>query len=166
MKNNKEVREEILLSVSGLTDAQLNEKPNGMWSIMQVLEHLYLTERTIVYQMMRVMANDEESQVENKPIHLALNRTNKFVAPSFLTPSVEFTTLDAIKAKLLASRTALEAFVTSADEEKMLKRSFPNPIFGLIHVKQWVEFIGFHEERHLAQIEEVKQELGFYEVKE
>ncbi|WML48555.1 DinB family protein [Neobacillus sp. PS3-34] len=159
MNHNKEVRKEILQSVSGLTDAQLNERPIGKWNIMQVLEHLYLMEKTIVHKMMMVMANDEESQVENKPIHLTPNRTTKVVAPSFVEPSGEFTTLAAMKAKLLESRAALEKFVATADQEKMLKRSFPHPVFGLLHVKQWVEFIGLHELRHLEQIEELKQEL-------
>jgi hypothetical protein len=27
-------------------------------------------------------------------------------------------------------------------------------------LKQWVEIIGWHEKRHLVQIEEIKDELG------
>lgn len=160
MKHNKEIREEVLQSVLGLTDLQLNEKPTGKWSIMQVLKHLYILERLIVDQMSKVMLSDEETSIEDKPINRTIDRTNKFEAPSYVSPSDDFTTLTTIQEKLLKSRSALEAFLVDADEEKMLKRSFPNPVFGPLNLRQWVEFIGWHEKRHLAQIEEIKGELG------
>jgi uncharacterized damage-inducible protein DinB len=161
MKHYKEVREEVLKSVSGLTDSQLNEKPTGKWSIMQVLEHLYLLERLIVHQMSKVMLSDAETVIEEKPINQIIDRTFKLVAPSYVTPSTDFITLTTIQEKLLESRSSLDAFLIDADEEKMLKRSIPHPVFGAFHLKQWVEIIGWHEKRHLAQIEEIKDELGF-----
>ncbi|CAG9606977.1 DinB family protein [Pseudoneobacillus rhizosphaerae] len=160
MKHNKEVREEVLKSVIGLTDSQLNEKPTGKWSIMQVLEHLYLLERLIVHQMSKLMNSDEEAVIEDKPINQIIDRTSKFDAPSYVTPSDEFMTLTTIQEKLHKSRSALEAFIVDADEEKMLKRTIPHPVFGPFHLKQWVEIIGWHEKRHLEQIEEIKAELG------
>jgi hypothetical protein len=160
MDHNKEIREEVLQSVLGLTDTQLNEKPTGKWSIMQVLEHLYLLERLVVHQMSKVMLSDEETAIEDKPINRVIDRTNKFEAPSYVTPSDDFTTFTTIEEKLLKSRSALEAFLVDADEEKMLKRSIKNPVLGPLNLKQWVEFIGWHEKRHLAQIEEIKGELG------
>jgi hypothetical protein len=160
MKHNKEVREQVLKSVLGLTDSQLNEKPSGKWSIMQVLEHLYLLERLIVHQMSKVMNSDEEAVIEDKPINQIIDRTSKFVAPSYVTPSDEFMTFNTMQEKLLKSRSALEAFIAVADEEKMLKRTIPHPVLGPFHLKQWVEIIGWHEKRHLEQIEEIKAELG------
>jgi hypothetical protein len=160
MEHNKEIREKVLQSVKGLTDSQLNDAPSGKWSIRQVLEHLYLLERLIVDQMSKVMLSDKETAIEDKPIHRILDRTYKFEAPSYVAPSSDFMTFSTIQEKLLKSRSALEAFLVHADEEKMLKRSIPNPVLGPLHLKQWVEFIGWHEKRHLAQIEEIKQELG------
>jgi hypothetical protein len=161
MNHNKEVREQLLQSVIGLTDSQLNEKPTGKWSIMQVLEHLYLLERLIVLQMSKVMLIDVETAIEDKPIHRTIDRTNKFEAPSYVTPSDDISTFSTMKEKLLQSRSALEAFIAKADEEKMLRRSIPNSVFGPLNLKQWVEFIGWHEKRHLAQIVEIKEALGF-----
>lgn len=160
MNGIQEVRKELLQSVSGLTDLQLNEKQNGKWSIIQVLEHLYLTEKLIVDKLKDVMASDEEIEAEDKPIHLVINRDRKIVAPQFLTPSDDFITLTTIQEKLLTSRASLGEFLADADKEKMRKRSLPHRVFGLLNIKQWVEFIGLHEKRHLAQIEELKQELG------
>jgi hypothetical protein len=160
MKHYKEVREEVIKSILGLTDSQLNEKPTGKWSIMQVLEHLYLLEKLIVHQMSKMMNSDEETVIEDKPINQIIDRTSKLVAPSYVTPSADFITLTTIQEKLLESRSALDAFLVDADEEKMLKRSIPHPVFGPFHLKQWVEIIGWHEKRHLVQIEEIKDELG------
>jgi uncharacterized damage-inducible protein DinB len=161
MKHNHEVRGAVLQSVLGLTDSQLNEKPAGKWSIMQVLEHLYLLERLIVNQMNKVLNSDVETVIEDKPIQRAIDRTNKFEAPSYVAPSDVFMTFSTMKEKLDTSRSALETLIGEAEEEKMLKRSIPNPVFGPLNLKQWVEFIGWHEKRHLAQIEEIKVELGF-----
>ena len=163
MNDIQEVRTEVLQSVSGLTDLQLNEKQAGKWSIMQVLEHLYLTEKLIVNKLKAVMASSEETAAEDRPIHLVINRDHKIVAPQFLTPSDDFITLATIQEKLLASRTSLEEFLADTDQEELRKRSLLHPVFGLLNIKQWVEFIGLHEKRHLAQIEELKQELGLRE---
>lgn len=160
MNDIQEARKEVLQSIASLTDLQLNEKQNGKWSIMQVLEHLYLTEKLIVDKLKVTMTSDKETEVEDKPILLITNRNHKIVAPQFLTPSDTFITLATIQEKLIASRTSLEDFLAVADKEKMKKRSLPHPVFGLLNIKQWVEFIGLHEKRHLAQIKELKQELG------
>jgi hypothetical protein len=106
------------------------------------------------------MNSDEEAVIEDKPINQIIDRTSKFDAPSYVTPSDEFMTLTTIQEKLHKSRSALEAFIVDADEEKMLKRTIPHPVFGPFHLKQWVEIIGWHEKRHLEQIEEIKAELG------
>ncbi|WP_159431018.1 DinB family protein [Bacillus massilinigeriensis] len=160
MEHNHKVREEILQSVMGLSDSELNVKPSAeKWSIMQVLEHLNLVERFVLKQVEKVMASDKETNTDAKPIHLSTDRKRKISAPSILEPTEQFITLAEMKEKLHASRNSLEAFVAGADKGKMLQRSFLHPAFGDLNVKQWIEFIGWHEKRHLEQIEEIKQEL-------
>ena len=44
-------------------------------------------------------------------------------------------------------------------EEALQKKAYPHPIFGLIRLDEWVPFIGYHEKRHLEQIEEIKAKL-------
>ncbi|WP_412547092.1 DinB family protein [Peribacillus simplex] len=40
---NENIREELLIAVKGLSDEQLDAHPEeGRWSIIQVLDHLYL----------------------------------------------------------------------------------------------------------------------------
>jgi hypothetical protein len=74
-------------------------------------------------------------------------------------PDHEYKTLEEMKEKLSRSREKLLSVVTEAGEEALEKKSLPHPVFGPLNLKQWVEFVGQHEKRHLAQIEEIKEQL-------
>jgi uncharacterized damage-inducible protein DinB len=161
MEENKRIREEVLQSVKHLSDEQLNKQiQERRWSIMQVLHHLYLIERSITHAMSSQLANGETKMAYEKPIHLAVNRTTKLKAPSFVEPSNEFITLEEITNKLSRSRETLTKVVSSADPLLLDQRAFPHPLFGELSLKQWIPLIGLHEKRHLAQIEELKEELS------
>ncbi|PLS01897.1 DinB family protein [Neobacillus cucumis] len=160
MEENKKIREEVLHSVTGLTDEQLNTQVHeGRWSIMQVLHHLYLLERAITYAISNQLANGESKNVSDKPIHLAVNRSTKVNAPSVVQPSNKFISLKEMKEKLSQSREALSKVINTADPSLLEQRAYPHPIFGELSLKQWIPLIGLHEKRHLAQIEELKEEL-------
>lgn len=160
MKNNQIIREELLQSVDGLSDTQINERvEEGSWTIAQVLMHLYLLERAITKTIVDQIANGNSTNVEDKPIHLVTDRRKKIVAPSFLEPKDDFTTLEDIKEKLTKSRDALIGVVDQADKSLLELRAMPHPLFGAINLKQAISFIGLHEKRHLEQIEEVKKRL-------
>ncbi len=161
MEHNQKVREELLESVSYLSDEQLNTKPEeATWSIMQNLEHLYLMEKTIVQRMKQELKYHSEPTSE-VPITVLLNRSKKVEAPDFLKPSNEFFSLKEMKKKLDSSREALINFVANTSEEDLTNRVMTHRLFGPLCLKQWVELIGYHEQRHLKQIEEVKEALQF-----
>jgi len=161
MEENMKVREEILQSVGGLSDEKLNERlEDGSWTIMQMLEHLYLMENSIVHTISDQLANGENKTVDDKPIHLTTNRSKKVDAPSFVIPSINFITLEEIQSKLAESRDTLINVIESADPSLFEQRAYPHPSFGDLSLKQWIPFIGLHEKRHLAQIEELKEKLA------
>lgn len=55
----------------------------------------------------------------------------------------------------LSSETLNRKTVLAQSEESLWKRKlYPHPVFGPMDVAQWVDFIGIHEERHLAQLKE------------
>lgn len=159
MEHTIKIREAVWQSVEGLTDEQLNKVvEEGTWSIAQVLEHLHLVEEQIV-QVVRGGLESEENVVEAKPVHLAAIRGRKVDAPAHLLPSNAYHTLATIKEKLATSREALEQLVNSVSAEVLTQKSLPNPVFGQLLLKDWVAFIGYHEERHLGQIEDIKKRL-------
>lgn len=160
MTHNEEIRSQVLELAETLTDEQLNQKVrDDQWSIMQVMDHLYLMEKNLTNTMKKVLEDGEEKSVDDKPIHLTVDRSRKVDAPSYVVPSDEFITLDEMKDKLYKSRQALQQFESQTNEEKRQKKAFPHPVFGLMTVNQWIPFIGYHEERHLDQMKEIKQQI-------
>ncbi|CAM3024164.1 DinB family protein [Paenibacillus sediminis] len=160
MEETQKAREQIWQSVSDLSDQQLNEHVEaGKWSIMQVLEHLYLTEQTVLKGISNALESEENNPTEPKPVHLVVDRTRKLEAPAHLVPSDTFTTLQEIKSKLDQSREALTTLVAGISEDDLKQKSFQHRNLGLLNVEQWISFIGYHEGRHLAQIEEYKEKL-------
>jgi uncharacterized damage-inducible protein DinB len=157
--NNNVVRNDIWSAVDHLPDGQLNQivEP-GKWTIMQVLEHLYLVERAITIGIGSALANEDEPAAR-KPYHLTLDRARKVDAPQHLVPQDAPIPLDAMKAKLEQSRAGLEAAVAGISSDVLKRKSYPHPVFGVMDVTQWIEFVGIHEKRHLAQIEELKKGL-------
>ncbi|MDQ0217348.1 DinB family protein [Peribacillus cavernae] len=161
MNENQKIREELLKSVEDLSDRQLNEKVEaGSWTIMQVLDHLYLMEMTISKSIAGELANEKSEAAPLKPIHLTVNRSTKVAAPSFVKPSDDFISLAEMKGKLSESRKTLIRVTEGASEQALEQKSFPHPIFGPLSLKQWTPFVGYHEKRHMAQIEELKGKLS------
>jgi uncharacterized damage-inducible protein DinB len=160
MNQNQQVREELLRIVSGYSDNQLNEHvDDNSWSIMQNLEHLYLIEILVSNSVNSELLNESSKFAEPKPIHFTVDRTRKVKTPSNIEPSDEFMTLEDIKNKLSKSREALNQIANSDNKAQFDQKSFGHPVFGLLSLTQWIDFIGFHEKRHLAQIQEITQKL-------
>ena len=156
MENNKKAREALLKSVSGLSDEQLNEVvEEGKWTIAQVLEHLYLIELDATHLIQEALLNNEYNQTKSKPVHLAVDRTYKVEAQANWVPSNEYQTLENLKQKLTNSREALIKSIQGVSEDDLNQKSIPHLAFGLLSINQWVSFIGYHEQRHIGQIEEI-----------
>jgi len=157
MDDNQRIRDEVLASVSNLTDDQLNEgKEEGNWSIMQVLDHLYLMEHAIVHTISKQLVKGETKTTSEKPIQFTTDRSVKVDAPAFVIPPNEFTSLKEMNIKLSKSRELLNHVISSANPTLFEQRTYPHPVFGDLSLNQWIPFIGLHEKRHLAQIEELK----------
>jgi len=160
LKENIEIRKQLLESVEMLSDEQLNRKASDdSWSIVQVLDHLYLMESKLVKLMTRTVKEPPGELTPDKPIHLTIDRSRKFNAPAHFIPSNEFTSLDEMKQKLNHSRNSLIEFVEQTKDLNLVDKGMPHPVFGQINLKQWVPFIGLHEKRHLEQINEIKKTL-------
>lgn len=163
MQINEEARHMLLAEINGISDADLNKKPaSNQWSIKQVLEHLYLMEGAITKTIQDKLANGEVDIIEEKPIGLTINRDTKVIAPDFATPSEAFVALAELKQKLATTHRGLIELVNSAEISLLEQKAFPHPAFGMMSLKQWIPFIGWHEKRHILQIQEVKETLGLF----
>ncbi|MDN4074272.1 DinB family protein [Fictibacillus terranigra] len=160
MNENDEIRRQLLEAVCGLSDDQLNEpEEKGRWSIMQTMHHLYLMERSIAIIISNRLKSKISMPAEQKPIDLTVDRSRKVGAPVFVVPTKRYLTLEKIKEKLEESRKELKKVENSANTDALEQKSFPHPVFGPMSLKQWIPFVGYHEKRHLAQIEEIKEKV-------
>ncbi|MBW7651703.1 DinB family protein [Anoxybacillus sp. ST4] len=161
MDYNEKVRQQLIQSVSSLSDEQLNTRvTEGNWTIAQVLEHLYLIETSIATMIAHTLTYGVSEPVEKKPIHLTIDRSKKVEAPDFARPSDRFFSRHELEEKLDQSRQRLRKVAEQANEADLETKSFSHPVFGPLNLKQWVEFVGYHEQRHLLQIEEIKAHLS------
>lgn len=157
---NEEIRNQLLETVSGLTDDQLNEpEEKGRWSIMQTMHHLYLMEKSIAIIISNRLKSKITVPAEPKPIEMTVDRSRKVDAPIFVVPTKRYMSLEKMKGKLEESRNELNKVAHNADQIALEQNSYPHPVFGPMPLKQWIPFVGFHEKRHLAQIEEIKQKV-------
>lgn len=155
MTRNDVIREQVCEAVSGLSSETLNRKPaDGKWSAVQIMEHLYLMEKAITAGIIQALASGEDQTTEPKPYQLTLDRSRFMAAPPHLVPSEEFIPLGDIVARLDQSRSDLKTVLDQSDESLWSRKLYPHPVFGPMDVAQWVDFIGIHEERHLAQLRE------------
>lgn len=160
MERNNQIREELLSLVNELTDEQLNTRiEEGSWSIAQVLEHLYLLEKSVTNLIQRKLKSDTTKPVVNKPLKHTLNRSLKIDAPSFLEPHEEFLSLEKAKGMLEESREGFVRSFEGVERSFLEQKSYVHPIFGDLNLAQWVEFIGLHEQRHMDQIKEIKEKM-------
>lgn len=160
LKENIQIRNMLFETVEDLSNEQLNKKVSeDQWSIMQVLDHLYLMEAGLVKIMTKTFKTGPSETISDKPIHLTLDRTLKFNAPNYFVPTNQFVTIEEMKQKLTESRKALHTFVEETKDSNLEDKGFPHPAFGQTNLKQWIPFIGLHEKRHIEQINEIKNQL-------
>nr|WP_186811673.1 DinB family protein [Paenibacillus xylanexedens] len=160
-ERNDEIRNQIWEAISGLDEDQLNRKPSPkQWSIMQVLRHLNLMENVITKQARLAVEKEQNVSIEKKPYEMSLDRSRSVEAPPHVQPPTEPERLADIRRDLAESHQALEQFAREHDVALLRSKSFPHPAFGELDLAQWIDFTSYHEERHLGQIREIKQQLG------
>ncbi|WP_434752375.1 DinB family protein [Paenibacillus amylolyticus] len=160
-ERNDEIRNQIWETISGLEEEQLNRKPSPeQWSIMQVLRHLNLMENVITNQARLALEKEQHMSIDKKPYELSLDRSRSVEAPPHVQPPTAPESLADVRSDLASSHRALEQFAQEHDTALLRSKSFPHPVFGEMDLAQWIDFTSYHEERHLGQIREIKQQLG------
>lgn len=155
-----ETRGELLESFKDLSDEQINQKPAvDKWSISQVVSHVSMVEKNVVKGVLEALKAKSE-KVEEKDLSFVTDRSKK--VKSKTEPSSAFLTKQQLMDLLEDSRfNHLRSVFNEAHEVALAEKSMNHPAFGVISLKNMVDFIWMHEARHIEQIKEIKQELGF-----
>ncbi len=160
--NLAETRNNLIMEINLLSDAQFNSKPDlNKWSIAQVCHHLVLVEESSIKAIAWGLKETKSTQKERKDVHLLLlDRTNKIKAPNIVEPNVEPFKIQQVIDLLNDSRKKLLAFLSTIEDTSILaEKSVKHPALGELPLDQWIEQIYVHEQRHIEQIKEMKSLL-------
>lgn len=163
-------RAALMSSLAGLSDAQAAFKPpEGQWSVVEVLEHLYLAELSGVTKIWAALDAlragrgwAEARPNRGKPIEdvVAATWKPKEVAPPIATPHIG----GPIRFWLSATRSLqpvladLGAHLQGANLEDVV---FPHYLSGPLDARQRLEFLRFHIERHADQVARLRRGAAF-----
>lgn len=158
-------QETFFREIRGLTEEQWRFKPDAdVWSIAEIAEHVAVVEQVAGRRfeslpnaaLADVGRNNE--QLDEMVRGAVVNRTMKVKTPSVVEPSGTWS-----EAK------CEEVFKAArAERIKLLQSSFafrgrviPHPVMGPLDGHQWLLALIGHCSRHVAQIQDVKNEPGF-----
>lgn len=131
----------------------INKKDEHNWSVMETLEHLYITEIGIL-RIIQQQSSFEENYKRNLNdkilTEISANRILKIDAPSAVKPKGRF------KGKLQALEMWEKNRLTIIDkvEHQVVfdDKTYVHPLLGEMTKTDWLLFMVSHAERHLSQM--------------
>lgn len=163
-------RAALLNSVAGLSEAQANFRPaEGQWSVVEILEHLYLAEVSGVTKIWAALDGLRAGRVwteglpnRGKSIEDVVASTwkAKEVAPPIATPHIG----GPLEFWVSATRSLpgiLSELGGRLDRVNLEEVVFPHYLSGPLDARQRLDFLRFHIERHADQIARVRTSASF-----
>lgn len=150
-QNTAEVNE----LVSSVPADRVNQTEINKWSILQIFEHLLITDKMIYGLMKRPtdqQADERELFGKDKMKHLLIEKADyKAEAPDMLQPKGHVTSLEDFSRQFQSQRQLLaEALIEAVISIDNSVHTHPR--LGDMTISDWLYFIVFHNQRHLAQI--------------
>lgn len=163
-------RNRVIDAVKDLRPDQAAFKPTPeTWSIVENIEHLYLAEISGVTKIWaaadQVRAGVRWTDArpnDGQPIEAVVERTwrSKEVAPPIATPHIGGP-LPVWIACLRSLRPVLSDLARELEEVDLTAIVYPHYLSGPLDGRQRLEFLRYHMERHLAQIERLRAHPNF-----
>jgi hypothetical protein len=149
--------------VGGLDVSRLERRPaEDVWSPGETLEHLRLTESSIVRVLRKLIRDCDLDQMGKETERSSILGTldqfrllevvRRVPAPAFVQPAPRADGRAALLA-LGQSRRELLDVMGQADGWAVGQLNFPHPILGPLNFYQWLLFVGQHEARHTRLIQ-------------
>ncbi|MBI3566976.1 MAG: DinB family protein [Gemmatimonadetes bacterium] len=165
-----DARQVLLDNVDGLSTAQGAWKPSAdEWSVAEIVEHLFLAEFSGVSKIWVALEDvragkrwTEQNPNRGRSIEdiIASTWKPKEKAPPIATPNIG----GPLAYWVSATRTlgdVLADLGRELDPYDLSAIVYPHFLCGPLDARQRLEFLRFHIERHVAQIERVKGDPGF-----
>lgn len=152
----------------GLSFAQLEYKADAThWSITEIMEHIVTVEVSIFTYVEKTLekpvdpSRRSEIQVTDKQIvKIVTNRNGKVEAPEPMRPSGKYPDAQSAREAFHNHQTKVVDFVQTTPAD-LRHRYWRHLVVGLVDLYQAVVLATAHTQRHLLQIEEIKQSEGY-----
>lgn len=148
----------VLQVAKDCSPEQLHFKEAGKWSVLEILEHLYLTDRVIFTIISRPSETISPSSeiVGNEALQKILveKRGHKIISPDMLQPKGEIKDLDALVNLFTSQRETLKKDLLG-NKIVIDNRVHKHPFLGEMTIADWLNFTIHHTQRHLEQINEL-----------
>ena len=169
VKELTESQKELLVALDGLSDAQLNYKPDAeTWSLAEITEHLAITENMIfgmVTESLKTPADPSKrgdvKMTDEQILGYMEDRSTKFKTQEPMEPTGQFgdfkITLDAFK----DSREDHIDYLKDTGDD--LRNHYAQMPFGTLDGLQVILFMSGHTDRHVQQMHELMSGTDFPE---
>jgi uncharacterized damage-inducible protein DinB len=152
---------EALALAKNCTDAQLAFKPEGKWSVLQIFEHICLSDAIMIKLISRpTISISEKSELIGETTlrqNVAQGRAYKLAAPESLTPLGAFSNIAEFESVFVRQLSELKDGLLSG-KIVIDNRVYKHPYFGEMTISDWLNFMIHHTTRHLEQIRELNRE--------
>ncbi len=163
----KSSQSELLKTVKGLSEEQLNFKPEeGAWSVAECMEHIAISENSIFGAFQMAMQGDPDPSLrsevkmsDDQVLGFIQSRESKVKTRKEFEPSGKFKDYDGSLAEFKDKRKLNMKYI-KATKEDLRNRYFDFP-FGKLDAYQVILFMSGHTKRHTDQIKEVMASANF-----
>lgn len=169
IKEVGDARNNYLALVKTLNQQQAEWKPSSeVWNVIEVTEHLFWAEQGEIFGMRKIIQAHKEGRIgwEGEAIHKGLPIEEiiiktwqpKEVVPAVAAPRLGGT-IGFWVSSLYSLQGILEDFAQTIDDSALEIMTHPHPISGPMDVRQRLEFLGFHINRHFGQVQQLILEI-------
>ncbi len=162
-------QKEMLNALDGLSDAQLNYKPDAeTWSLAEITEHLAITENMIfgmVTESLKTPADPsrrgEVKMTDEQILGFIEDRSTKIKTQEPMEPTGQFGDFESALEVFKDSREDHIDYIKDTDDD--LRNHYAQFPFGTLDGLQVVLFMAGHTDRHVQQMHELMSDADFPE---
>ncbi|MBV9963405.1 MAG: DinB family protein [Parafilimonas sp.] len=159
-------RADLIASVQGLSDAQLNYKTApDRWSVLECVQHITLASQGLFGFVKQTAQTPNDSNFKSQVTDSGFiagveDRSQKFQAPEPFKPvHSPYKNLDETLKAFNAGRDSLINYVQTTNDD--LRNHIAQMPFGKVDAYQLILLISAHTNRHMQQLNEVKADPNF-----
>ena len=156
---------QILDDLDSIEDPSL-QKNARVWSVIQVLGHLELSEAgTLKYMQKKILAGEKMKRasfihkLRMRLVNLLLSTWFRWKAPLFIADPPNNYSLAEISDRWKNTRGQLEKYVEEYPEELSNRLVFRHPMAGRQALGEAISSIVYHQRHHVHQIKRIRKEL-------